>query len=110
MSRARISPGSSRCPYSSITGSKRRPGPANAGPGRLVFGAAAEVAGQEPLGGGVEAQPVLRLGEAVALVGEQQVLVVDPSLDQRGDDLLRLGLLDPRVVGALGDQQRNADV
>ena len=43
----------------------------------LVLGPAAEVTGQEALGRGVEPQPVLRLGEPVPLVREQQVLVVD---------------------------------
>src|SRR5689334_17193624 len=77
---------------------------------RLLLEPAAQVPGQEALGRGVELQPVLRLGEAVALVREQHVLVVDPGILERRHDLLRLGLLDPRVVGALGDQQRDADV
>ena len=40
----------------------------------------AQVLGEEALGGGVELEVVLGLGEAVALVGEQQVLVVDALL------------------------------
>jgi enterochelin esterase-like enzyme len=77
---------------------------------RLPAGPAAQVLGQEPVGLGVEAEPVLGLGEAVPLVREQHVLVVDPGRPQRRDDLLGLGLLHPRVVGALGDQQRDPDV
>src|SRR3954452_6249347 len=76
----------------------------------LFLVASAQVTGQEVLGGGVELDPVRRLGEAVALIGEQHVLVLDAGLAQRGDDLLRLGLLYPRVVRALRDKQRDADV
>src|SRR5258708_10880227 len=79
-------------------------------PSGLVLRAAAEVMRQEFLRRGVEDHPVLRLGEAVALVGEEQVLVLNPGLLERGDDLLRLGLLDPGVIGALRDQQRNRDL
>src|SRR5438045_1996673 len=59
---------------------------------QLLLRPAAEVAGEEPFGRRVEAQPVLGLGEPVALVGEDHVLVVDAGLAQSGDDLLRLGL------------------
>ncbi len=55
---------------------------------RLLLGPPAEVPGQEALGGGIEAQPVLRLGEAVPLVREQHVLMVDPGRHQGRDDLL----------------------
>lgn len=65
--------------------------------------------GQESLGRGVEAQSVLRLGETVALVGEEQVLILNPFLFHRRDDLLAFGLLDARVVGSLGNQQRDRD-
>ena len=54
----------------------------------LLLGPPAEVPGQEALGGGIEAQPVLRLGEAVPLVREQHVLMVDPGRHQGRDDLL----------------------
>src|SRR5215467_16324695 len=78
------------------TAAGQRPGTATAVPGRRrpwrsLLGAAAEVPGQEPLGRRVEAQPVLWLGEAVPLVGEQHVLVVDPGRLQGGHDLLGLG-------------------
>src|SRR5207247_7910331 len=76
---------------------------------QLLLGPAAEVAGEESFRRRVEAQPVLGLGEPVALVGEEHVLVVDSGLAQGGHDLLRLRLLHPRVVGALGDQQRGPD-
>ena len=75
-----------------------------------VLEPAAQVLGQEALGGGEELHAVLGLGEAVALVGEQQVLVVDALLGQRGDDLLGLGLLHPGIVGPLGDEQGDLDV
>src|SRR6266545_3174905 len=74
------------------------------------FGPAAEVLGQEPLGVRVEAQPVAGLGEAVALVLEQQVLVGDALVPHGRDDLFALGLLDPRVVGPLDDQHRDPDL
>src|SRR6266700_4087641 len=96
-----------------ITPQARRIWPYSMPPPRsrvLLLETAPQVPGQEALGRGVELQPVLRLGEAVALVREQHVLVLDPGVGERGDDLLRLGLLDPRVVGALGDQQRDTDV
>ena len=67
---------------------------------------AAEVLGQERLGAGVEVDPVLGPGEAVALVGVEDVGHAAAVLLDRGDDLLRLGLLDPRVVRALADQER----
>src|ERR1700735_4298326 len=60
--------------------------------------APAQVPGQEPLGRGVELDPVLRLGEAVPLVREEHVLVIDAGVLQRRHDLLGLGLLDPGVV------------
>src|SRR5436305_1207337 len=75
----------------------------------FLFRAATQMPGEEPFRGGIEAQPVRRLGEPVTLVGEQHVLVIDSGLPQRRDDLLRLRLLHPRVVGALRDQQRRAD-
>ena len=86
------------------------PAPAPAPAARLLLEPAAQVPGQEALGRGVELQPVFRLGEAMALVGEQHVFVLDPGFLERRHDLLRLGLLDPRVVRALGDQQRDPDV
>jgi Fic family protein len=76
----------------------------------LLLEAAAEVLGEELLRGGVELHPVLRLGEAVALVGEQHVLMVDAGLGQGRDYLLGFGLLHPGVVGTLCDEQRNPDV
>ena len=57
-----------------------------------------------------EAEPVLRLDEAVALVRVEQVLVRDAVDAERRHDLLRLRLLDPRVVRSLADQQRDADL
>ena len=68
------------------------------------------VLGEEPLGRFVEAQPVLGLGEPVALVGKEHVLVIDTVLGERSDDLLRLRLIDTRVVRALRDQQRYTDL
>src|ERR1022692_1806033 len=72
--------------------------------GRLGSGPAAKVLAEELIGGRGELQPVLRLGEPVALVGEQHVVVVDARLLQGSDDLLRLGLLHPRVICPLSDE------
>src|SRR5690606_38293518 len=60
----------------------------------------AEVPGEEGLRRRVEALAVVRLRQPVALVVEQQVLVVDVLLPERRNDLLGLGLLHPRVVRA----------
>src|SRR3712207_7116959 len=49
-----------------------------------------QVLGEERLRRGVHDLAVLRLGQAVPLVGEQQVLVRQALLAQRGDDLLGL--------------------
>src|SRR5581483_12247739 len=59
---------------------------------------AQEMALEELLGCRVELQAVLRLGEAVALVGEEQVFDVLALLAQGLHDHLALGLLDARVV------------
>lgn len=66
--------------------------------------------GEELLSGTVEREPVLGLYEAVALVGEQHVGVLEALVLHGGDDLLRLCLLDAGVVGALPDEDRDADV
>lgn len=66
--------------------------------------------GEESLGGGTESQAVVGFREAVPLVGKQEVFVVDAGLFEGGHDLLGLSLLDPRVVGALRNQQRDPDV
>src|SRR5262249_16526628 len=79
-------------------------------PGLRRFKPAAQVLRQEALSRGIEAQPVLGLGEAMALIREEHVLVGNPFLAQGGHDLLRLGLLDAWVVGALRDQQWGADL
>jgi hypothetical protein len=54
----------------------------------LLLHLATEVASQEVLGSGEETQTVLRLDEAVALIGEQQILVHDSGIFERSDDLL----------------------
>ncbi len=54
----------------------------------LVLRPAAEVAGEEPVGRGVEAQPVLRFRETVAFVREQQVLVLHSGRAHGRHDLL----------------------
>ena len=71
---------------------------------------AAQVLGQERLGAGVEVDPVLGPGEAVALVGVEDIAHPAAVLLDRGDDLLGLGLLDPGVVRPLADQQRALDL
>src|SRR5438874_1814208 len=75
---------------------------------RSGLGASTEMFGEELLRGSVELQPVFGLGEAVALVGKQHVLVVDALVLHGRHDLLGLGLFDPGVVGSLGDQHRDA--
>src|SRR2546426_116819 len=66
--------------------------------------AASQVFRQELLGGRVELEPVLRLGEAMAFVGEEQVLVVDSLGLERGHDLFRFRLFDPRVKQTESEQ------
>src|SRR5918997_1671254 len=75
----------------------------------LPFGPSAQVFGEELFGGGVEFEAVLGTGEAVALVLEEQVLVVYAALLHGGDYLLGLCLLDAGVVRALGDEQGSLD-
>ena len=70
----------------------------------------AEVLREEALDGAVGVHPVLRLDEAVALVVLDHVLHLDAARAQGRDDLVRLGLGDARVVGALDHQQRGRDV
>mmetsp|Transcript_61330 Transcript_61330/g.144966 ORF Transcript_61330/g.144966 Transcript_61330/m.144966 type:complete len:401 (+) Transcript_61330:1400-2602(+) len=53
---------------------------------------------------------VLLLREAVALIVEHQVIHRHAVLLDRGDDVIALGLDDARVVGALDDHQRLADL
>src|SRR5581483_1879048 len=72
--------------------------------------AAPEVLGEEALAGQVELLAVLRTHEAVAFVGEEQVLVGKAALLQGRDDLLGLRLLHARVVGALRDEHRDLDL
>src|SRR5437764_996091 len=69
--------------------------------------AAAEMLRQELLRRREELQPILRPREAVALVGEQQVLDLLAGLAHRFDNLLRLRLLDARIIRPLPDQQRH---
>jgi hypothetical protein len=47
----------------------------------------------------VDLDPVLLLGEAVPLIGEDDVLDWDAALFQRGDDVIRFRLDDPRPSG-----------
>jgi hypothetical protein len=46
----------------------------------------------------------------VAFVAEEQVDVVDALVPHGVHDLLGLGLFDPGVVGALGDEDRDSDL
>jgi hypothetical protein len=48
--------------------------------------------------------------EAVALVGRDEVLDREAALAQRDDDLVGLGLLHARIVGALHHEQRRRDL
>src|SRR5690606_28098778 len=70
---------------------------------------AAETLRQEAFGHRIERLAVLRPRETVAFVGEQHVRHRDVVGGHRLDDLVGLVLLDPRIVGALADQQRLAD-
>src|SRR5262249_10833266 len=69
-----------------------------------------EMPGQELDGPRVGVQPVGRLGQAVALVGIDHELALDAAGPQRGFDLLSLAEGHPRVVGAVDDEQRRANV
>ena len=64
---------------------------------------------QERLRDGVEREAVLRHGKAVPLLGVEHVGDGQALGAHGGDDLVGLGLLDARVVGALADQQRLGD-
>ena len=74
-----------------------------------VLGAAAEVLLQEQLRPPVEVDAVRRPRPAVALVRVEHVLDGDALVRHAERDLVRLGLLDARVVRALADQQRRLD-
>src|SRR5258706_8665282 len=71
---------------------------------------AAELRGQELLGARGEVGAVLGALKAVPLVGVEHVRHRAAVLLDGGDDLLRLGLLDARVVRALADQERDLDL
>ena len=71
--------------------------------------AAADALRQEILRDRVERQRVLRPREAMAFIREQHVGHGQVLRMHRGDALVRLGLLDARVVGALSDQERSPD-
>ena len=77
---------------------------------KLRLSPAPEVLGKEGFGGRIELEAVLGLREAVTLVGEEHVGVVNPLLFERGDNLLGFCLLDPWVVGTLRDKERYLDV
>ena len=70
-----------------------------------VLSAAAEVLGEETFGLRIELEAVLRTGEAMAFVLEEQVLVVYALFTKGGDYLLGLGPLDARVIRSLGDEK-----
>src|SRR5262245_45565369 len=71
---------------------------------------ATEVLREELLGHGVEMQSILRPGEAVALVLVEDVLHRQARLPHGLDDLLAFGLLDARVIRALGHKQGPSDL
>lgn len=66
--------------------------------------AAAEVRTEVAFKGAVEADLVLWVVETVAFVGGEYVLHGDATFSQRGDYVVPLGLDDPGVIGALGNQ------
>ena len=51
-------------------------------------------------------QAIVEFGKAVALIGEKHIRHGNLFLLHRLDDLIRLGLLDARIVGALTDEER----
>src|SRR5581483_1928060 len=61
---------------------------------------------EKSLADGIERQPILRPGEAMPLIRVQYVRHRNLFLFHGLDDLVRLGLLDARIVGTLGDEQR----
>src|SRR3972149_6608000 len=97
-------------PWTRITPSLARGDATALSPLGAAFEAAAQMPGEEPLGRGVESQPVFGLGEAVAFVGKEQVLVGDPLAFHGLDDLLGFRLFDARVVRAVRDQDRGLDL
>ena len=78
--------------------------------GRERLDPAAQAGAQEGLGAGVEVDAVLGPGEAVPLVRVEDVGHAAAVLLDGGHDLLRLGLLHARVVGALADEERDLDL
>ena len=77
--------------------------------GPVVLGATTEVLGEETFGPRAELEAVLWPREAMALVLKEEVLVVYALLLHRGDNLLRFGLFDARVVRPLGYEYGNLD-
>src|SRR5580704_6561636 len=69
--------------------------------GNVVLVAAAEIFGEERLHLGHQREIVDRAGEAVALVGRDQVFHRPAVVAHGGDDLLALAELDARIVLAL---------
>src|SRR5438094_3648883 len=61
-------------------------------------------------GGCVKLEPIFRLGEAMALVGEEHVLVIDALALHSLDNLFRLRLFYTRVICPLTNQDRYFDL
>src|SRR6266568_401759 len=58
----------------------------------------------------IEFKPIFRLGETVALVGEEHVLVIDALALHGIDDLFGLSLFYTRVICPLTNQDRYLDL
>ena len=77
---------------------------------RRVFRAAAQMPGQEALHPAIEVKAVLLVVKAVTFVVFHDVLDIDAPFAKRLHDLVRFGLFDPGIIGALGHQQRGFDI
>ena len=73
----------------------------------FLFIEATQVFREKPLSGGVEFEAILRFGEAVSLVWEEHILVLDALAFHDLDNLLRFALLYAWIIRSLTDEDGN---
>ena len=76
----------------------------------LGFVAAAQMLSQEHLGCRIELHAVVRLTEPMPLIREKHVFILNTLYLHRLDNLFRLGLFNPDIIGTLGDQNRDLNL
>src|SRR5579863_6239282 len=77
---------------------------------RICLVSSTKVFGEKPFGSSIKLEPILWFGETVSLVGEEHVFIVDAFALHGLDNLLRLCLLDTRVISSLRNQHWYLDL